>query len=52
MTDFGLCVECDDSGTFTEVKKCALPIRWLDIESMTENRFSEKSDMYEIIIKY
>lgn len=25
---------------------CPLPIRWLAIESMNENRFSEKSDVY------
>ena len=45
ITDFGLSVECDENGIYSQSNKCPLPIKSLSIESLNDNVFSEKSDV-------
>ncbi len=46
LCDFGLCCESDSTLVYVAQTGRMLPIRWLAIESITENIFSEKSDVY------
>ncbi len=45
ITDFGLSVKCDETGTYSQLNKCPMPIKSLSIESLNDNVFSEKSDV-------
>ncbi len=46
LCDFGLCCESNSTLVYVAQTGRMLPIRWLAIESLTENIFSEKSDVY------
>ncbi len=46
LCDFGLCCERGSTLVYVAQTGRMLPIRWLAIESITENIFSEKSDVY------
>ncbi len=46
LCDFGLCCESGSARIYVAQTSRMLPIRWLAIESITENIFSEKSDVY------
>ena len=48
MADFGLSEDMDTSKDYFRQTKdsiCKLPLRWLALESITDYKFSEKTDV-------
>ena len=53
MADFGLSEDMDISKEYfrqTEDNIIKLPIKWMALESITDRKFSEKTDVVKIVI--
>uniref|UniRef100_A0AC35FAA3 Protein kinase domain-containing protein n=1 Tax=Panagrolaimus sp. PS1159 TaxID=55785 RepID=A0AC35FAA3_9BILA len=46
LADFGLCCHCNEKFIYQATTNKRLPYKWLSIEAIVDNTFSEKSDVW------